>query len=265
VIVPPVQIILYSSTIIFALLSCVFWIKSRRLQSRLNSIQSLGKKFIATVPHQIRAPLTAIKGYSSLILEDDFGPVEPELSKALHVISVSSSNLVDITGDYIDLAALSFGNMHYSRETMDLREVLNELVDKFRKNSLHTTIEFNSPVPASYAIQGDKRRMASAFRRLLENAVKYTPQGNVKISIEKKQKHICISISDTGIGIPADFMPSLFKEFTRGDNARVISAVGTGLGLYLTKYTIDAHKGKIWAQSQGVSKGSTFFVELPQA
>jgi len=99
---------------------------------------------------------------------------------------------------------------------------------------------------------------------LIDNSIKYTPQGEVKVSLEKGNGTVTVKIADTGVGIPADTIPQLFKKFSRAD-AQKVNLLGTGLGLYLAKIFIDAHKGRIWVESPGKDQGSTFFVELPAA
>jgi signal transduction histidine kinase len=108
----------------------------------------------------------------------------------------------------------------------------------------------------------DKVRFAQVIQNLIDNAIKYTPQGFVKVSLEKKQNEILISVIDTGIGMSKELQQKLFGQFVRDPSIKR-EIRGTGLGLYIAKYIVEAHHGKIWAESEGIGKGSRFFVSLP--
>lgn len=113
-------------------------------------------------------------------------------------------------------------------------------------------------------VSGDLKQITAVFRRLIENAVKYTPKGIVTINLRRDgEKSVSVSIDDTGIGIAKCDLPNLFQQFYRTQNAKDTTAVGTGLGLYISTQVIKAHNGRIWAESDGVSKGTKVSVELP--
>lgn len=115
-----------------------------------------------------------------------------------------------------------------------------------------------------YVVSGDLKQITAVFRRLIENAVKYTPKGIVTINLRRDgEKSVSVSIDDTGIGIAKCDLPNLFQQFYRTQNAKDTTAVGTGLGLYISTQVIKAHNGRIWAESDGVSKGTKVSVELP--
>jgi len=250
-------------TVIFAISTYFFWRKANQAQKQIKLSRELAKKFMNTVPHQFRPPLTLLKGYSSMILEGDYGPIKPELSDVFHKMSVSTNNLIDIVDDYLDLTTLKLGNVQYGHEEIDVKGVLEQLIHKFRQNKLSIDLKLKESGNAPYLISGDTKQITAVFRRLIENAVKYTPKGGVIVNLSKNEKSVSVSIEDTGIGIAKSDRPNIFNESYRALNAKDTSAVGTGLGLYINSQVIKAHHGRIWAESEGIFKGAKFFVELP--
>jgi signal transduction histidine kinase len=263
-IVTSYQFIPYALTVFFAILAFVFWRKNRQHQKRIKLSRELGEKFINTVPHQVRPPLTALKGYSSMILEGDYGPINPELARVFHGMSVSTDNLNDICNDYIDLANLVLGDVRYSNEKVDIKDVLTQLIQRFKQNQSNVKIELKESWNGPYLVSGDIKQITAVFRRLIENAVKYTPKGVATINLRRDgEKSISVSVEDNGIGIEKSDQPNLFKQFYRTKNAQDMSAVGTGLGLYISIQVVKAHHGRIYVESDGISKGTKVTVELP--
>jgi signal transduction histidine kinase len=263
-IVSPDQLISYTLTIFFAILSFVLWRKVRKYQKQIKSSREIGQKFITTVPHQVRPPLTVLKGYSSMILEGDYGQINPELARIFRGMSVSTDNLIDICNDYIDLADLIFGEVHYSNEKIDVKKVLEQLIKRFEQNQSIVKFELKESWNGPYVVNGDLKQITAVYRRLLENAVKYTPKGCVIINLSKDgEKSVSVSIQDEGIGIAKSDISNLFNKFYRAQNAKDTTAVGTGLGLYINTQIVKAHKGRIWVESDGISKGTKVSVELP--
>jgi signal transduction histidine kinase len=221
------------------------------------------EKFINTIHSQIRPPLSAIKGYSSLILEKDYGPIKPELADVFRGMYRSANGLVDSIDDYIDLFSITTGSMHYDHEEIDVKDILNYVIHKFQQDPLNVNLELKESVPSIYLINGDPKQIKGVFKRLIDNAIRYSSKEKVTVSLSRDEKNIFVSIEDNGIGIAKEDIQNLFNEFYRAPNARQISAAGTGIGLYITKKIVEAHNGHVWAESDGISKGAKFFVELP--
>jgi len=226
-IVSPNQLISYTITIFLATLSFVLWRKLGRYQKQIKLSREIGKKFINTVPHQVRPPLTVLKGYSSMILEGDYGHINPELAHIFHGMSVSTDNLIDICNDYIDLAELIFGDIRYGNEKIDVKKILQQLIKRFEQNQSIVKFELKESWNGHYVISGDSKQITAVFRRLLENAVKYTPKGCVVINLGKDgEKSVSVSIEDDGIGIAKSDISNLFNKFYRAQNAKDTTAVG---------------------------------------
>jgi len=147
---------------------------------------------------------------------------------------------------------------------VDIKDVLTQLIQRFKQNQSGVKLELKESWNGPYVISGDAKQITAVFRRLFENAVKYTPKGNATINLRRDgEKSISVSIEDTGIGIAKNDLPNLFKQFYRTQNAKDTTAFGTGLGLYISIQVVKAHHGRIYVESDGISKGTKVTVELP--
>lgn len=234
--------------------------------SRLKELDQLKSEFLSLATHQIRAPLTAIKGYASMILEGDYGDVSPSVTKAVDIISKSCQNLVLIVTDFLNISRIEQGRMKYEFSSFDLRttteQVLTELQPNIEDASL--TCEFE-PGEGDMTVYADIGKVKQIIGNLVDNAIKYTPSGGMTLSLAEKPGVIQLILADTGIGISSEDIPKLFNKFTRAKDANKQNVIGTGLGLYVAKQMIEAQHGSIWLESEGLGKGSRFYVELPKA
>lgn len=231
---------------------------------RLDRVKS---EFLSIASHQLRTPLTAIKGYSSLLLENSFGQLTQPVKGAVSKIFESSKQLVTMVDDFLNISRIETGRMSYEFTSFDLNETIQNIVNDFTVNNKKAK-ELNLVFVSSgeeFKIRGDKNKLSQVISNLIDNALKYTSSGFVKVSAENNNETILIKVRDSGIGIPKEIMLRLFQKFSRSDASRKINTSGSGLGLYVAKRIIDDHGGKIWAKSEGADKGSVFFVELPVA
>lgn len=233
---------------------------------RLKELDQMKTEFISLATHQIRSPLTAIKGYVSMIQEGDYGDVSPQVSNALDVVKQSTDNLVTIVGDFLDVSRIEQGRMKYEISDFDLNQLVKEIVTEYKPNiekkGLKTSYVFDKN--DSYPVHGDRNKIKQVIGNIIDNSIKYTPKGKIDISLIERDDKFLVKIADTGVGIPPKTMPKLFQKFTRAENANEANILGTGLGLYVAKQMIEAHKGRIWAESEGEGKGSQFYIELPK-
>jgi signal transduction histidine kinase len=237
---------------------------------RLKELDEQKTEFVSLASHQLRGPLTAIKGYGSMLLEGDFGDLntQPLIKDAVEKMYKSTNDLVVIVGDYLDVSRIEQGRMQYDFSRFDLKELIETVVRELRPSveNAHLSLEFDTSIKDTFLIYADKGKIKQVIGNIVDNAVKYTPKGGIHIwlSIQSKEKAL-ITISDTGVGIHRDVIPKLFQKFTRAPNASETNILGTGLGLYVARKMIEAHNGRIWAESAGEGKGSTFFIELDLA
>ncbi len=232
--------------------------------SHLKELDIQKTEFISFATHQLRGPLTAVKGYASLLIEGDYGEMTSQVKDAIKIIYESTQSLLLIVGDYLNVSRMEQGRMKYDVAEFDLKTLVEDTVRELGPNLSYAglTLDFESPKD-SFMVSADRGKIKEVISNLIDNATKYTKKGGVSIKLEKVKNDRChLMIKDTGIGIPAEVMPKLFEKFSRAPDASKANIMGTGLGLFVAKTIIEQHKGRVWAESEGAGKGSTFIVEL---
>ena len=240
---------------------------------KLKELDRQKTEFVSIASHQLRSPLTAIKGYSSMLLEGSFGPIEDKAREAIDRVFQSSQKLVNVIEDFLNITRIELGRMKYEITVFDLGKVVQTVVKDQEMNAKKRGLEISLEIPDNdnHQISADEGKITQVISNLIDNAIKYTPQGWVKVRVEsvangkKGNSKIRFSVTDSGVGIALTTLPKLFEKFVRAENASKVNINGTGLGLYVAKQIIEGLRGKIWAESPGKSKGSTFFVEFPAA
>ncbi len=237
--------------------------------TRLKELDVQKTEFVSFATHQLRSPLTAMKGYSSLILEGDYGDVAPDVRDAVQKIYESTNTLTNVVNDYLNISRIELGTMKYDMRPLDLkdmvREVAGELKPNIDKAGLDLTIQLDER--QKFVVNADLDKFKQVVANLIDNSVKYTPQGSITVSLTKDPAKgvVLFAVKDTGIGMSAEIIPKLFAKFKRAENANKVNIRGTGLGLYVAKEIVKAHNGRVWAESEGEGRGSQFYVELPIA
>jgi len=235
-----------------------------KANDRLRELDKQKSEFLSFATHQLRSPLTAIKGYSSLMLEGDFGPLPEAIKEPVDRIFQSTEGMVLMVDDFLNISRIEQGRMKYEMTETDISKLAEEIAGEMKpvaeKKNLVLSFKSDSEHLSAPADPGKLRQVIA---NLIDNSIKYTPQGNVDVAVAKSGNNIRISISDTGVGISKKEISNLFEKFSRAKNANKVNVSGTGLGLYLAKKIVEAHKGKIWAESAGEGKGSQFIVEIP--
>ena len=222
-------------------------------------------RFVSFASHEIRGPLTFIKGTAANILEGDFGNIREDLKDNFQKIFVKSNDVLGLVEQYLNKSKLELGQLKYDIADFDLRVVVSQTIHNYQPSAEQegVSLKFTAKEGKNYIVNGDQAKIKEVLNNLVDNAIKFSPKGMVEVTLSKTDKAVLVKINDSGIGISKETMPLLFREFSRADNADKAKIAGTGLGLYLSKIFVLAHHGKIWAESEGAGKGSTFFVELP--
>lgn len=231
----------------------------------LQELDQQKSEFVSLASHQLRGPLTAVKGYASMLLDGDFGTLAGETRDAVSKIYASTNDLVVLVGDYLDVSRIEQGRMQYDFSTFDLRELAGTVVTELKPNIEKAKLQFDFDYDQTgeFRVNADHGKIKQVVSNLIDNSVKYTPKGSIHVWLSHSSpKKVLLSISDTGVGIHPDVLPRLFEKFTRAPDASKTNIMGTGLGLYVAKKMIEAHHGRIWAESAGPGKGSSFFIEL---
>jgi signal transduction histidine kinase len=231
---------------------------------KVEDLSRLKDEFLSIASHELRTPVTSIKGYTqlakTLVRENDLTTSEEYLEIALDQIDRMSRLILEL----LDVSRIETGRLEIRHEPIQWMAFVREVVQHH-----HTAVSdrrFHLNVPeSSVAVNGDRDRLEQVLGNLLENAVKYSPEGSeILVSVERRDNHVVTSVSDRGIGIPSDELAQVFERFHRGRQVSSTNYGGLGLGLYITKQIVERHGGSIWVESKEGS-GTTFYFSLPVA
>lgn len=231
---------------------------------KLKQLDSAKNEFISIASHQLRTPLTSIKGFISLIREGDYGKISKQVDGALKKIFISNERLIKLVNDILNLSRIESGTFTFNFGKNDLTAMIKNVVEDFslEVEERGLKIKFNKPEKKIPLFVFDRDKMQEVISNLIDNAIKYTTAGKIEVDIKDFERKIRIIISDTGKGMEEDEAKYVFEKFRRGVGSSSLNTEGTGLGLYVCKKIMNAHDGNIFAKSDGPEKGSQFIVEL---
>ena len=235
--------------------------------AELKKFDAAKSEFISLAGHQLRAPLTVIKGYTSMLQEGSFGELNKKAVEALNRVLLSINNLIKLVSELLDLSRIEAGQLKYDFKKMFLDDVIDDAIKELAEISKEKRIDvqFKNENNKTFSVFGDPAKLYEVVINLLDNALKYSKIGSVVVTLRPRSKRLALSVADNGIGIQKDDISKLFQKFGRTEMTKKDQPDGMGLGLYFAKRIVDDHSGRIWVESEGVGKGSTFFVELPVA
>ncbi|PLS16961.1 PAS domain-containing sensor histidine kinase [Bacillus sp. M6-12] len=230
--------------------------------TELKKLEQIRKDFVANVSHELKTPITSIKGFSETLLDGALNDKET-LENFLGIILKESNRLQILIQELLDLSKIEQHEFTLNIEKLDIKLLLQETCDILDGKALQKEIELNIASPEHQVfIEGDSFRLKQAFINLITNALTYTSNsGRVDVIIKDERELVRIEIKDTGIGIEKEELPRIFERFYRVDRGRGRNSGGTGLGLAIVKHIVEAHKGQIYVESKP-GEGSTFIVEL---
>jgi signal transduction histidine kinase len=220
--------------------------------------------FIMNMSHELRTPLNSVIGFSDLLLEGAFGPLNTRQSKYVNNILISGKNLLEIINNLLDISRLETGERNLNYEDVDIVSLIGEVRMSLFSSASNKKIVIELKVdPSLENVRADRTKLRQIIYNLMSNAIKFTPEkGRVTLSASKKEGMLEVKVSDNGIGLSKEDYEKIFMPFTQADSSASRGYGGTGLGLYIVKNFIDLHGGKIWVNSE-VGKGSTFTFTLP--
>jgi signal transduction histidine kinase len=241
--------------------------KLEAANEQLKVLDKMKSEFVSIASHQLRSPLTSIRGYASMLLEGSFGAITPKAKEAVERIAESSRFMASSVEDYLNVSRIQAGNMKYEYSDFNLKDLAERVADDTRQIALKKglLVTFKSDVEKRGIVHADVGKTRQVIDNLINNALKYTPKGSIDIFVHDnpKLKKIYVEVSDTGIGMKPHTIESLFEKFERAENANVVNVTGTGLGLYIARKMAQEMKGDVTAASEGENKGSTFTLTLP--
>jgi signal transduction histidine kinase len=237
----------------------------RRVNARLRELDKTKDEFISMASHQLRTPLTAVKGYLSMILEGDTGPVKKSQKEMIQRSFDGAQKMVYLISDMLNVSRLQTGKFVIENKPTNLPDVVQGEVDQLKEEVAQKKITLNFKKPSSYpTLNLDETKIRQVIMNFLDNALYYTPSGGqIEVKLEASPESTSYTVSDTGVGVPKDVQHHLFSKFYRADNARKMRPDGTGLGLYMAKKVITAQGGAIIFKSEE-GKGSTFGFSFPR-
>jgi signal transduction histidine kinase len=233
----------------------------QRAYNELNQIDKLKNDFIAIASHELRTPLSVILGYATFLQEEAQGAASEH---ATHVLN-SAMRMRDLISDLTNLRYLKMGEMELAREHLPLASLFQAAQQDVESlaNAKGHMLRVEKP-EMNLVVVVDRIKLGMVLTNLLNNAIKFTPPGGkITLSYVRKPQSVWITIKDTGIGIPSDQLTRIFDEFHQVEDHMTRRHGGMGLGLAIAKALVEAHGGRIWAESEGVNRGSTFIINLP--
>ncbi len=233
---------------------------------KLQSLDKLKSEFISLASHQLRSPLTVIKGYASTLTDGVVGELEPKQREIVRHIYTAAHGLANVVEDFLNVTKIEQGGMKYEFGLVDVRQITEDLASDMKIAAEDRGLTFESSIDkgSDYIIEGDGTKLKQVFLNLVDNSIKYTKAGFVRVTLTQSSVDMTMkfSVTDSGIGISDETKKKLFTKFGRGDGA-AINGGGSGLGLYLAQAIVEAHHGRLEVSSLGEGKGATFSVFLP--
>ncbi|MBY0110459.1 hypothetical protein K2Y00_00410 [Patescibacteria group bacterium] len=232
--------------------------------SHLKELDQMKDEFLSIASHQLRAPITAVRGYAANLSDGTYGVVPDYFKEPIETIMEATRMMATSIEDYLNISRIEQGRMKYEKSEFDLAHLVETVVQELGPIASKKDLALSATPSEDVMVRADIGKIKQVIVNIVDNAIKYTEKGGIKVAVEKDTEHVRIVVSDTGVGIPADEIAILFDKFTRARGANKVNTTGTGLGLYVAKQLVAGHNGKVWAESDGAGKGSRFIIELPR-
>jgi len=236
----------------------------RRENIELIKQDTLKTTFFNISSHEIKTPLTSIKGYTQMLIKEQFGTINEQQKEVLEVLKRNTDHLNHLINNYLSLVQLQAGTMKFVVEKIPIKSLIENTMDimyplaKFKKIRMDVQLADGLPSPSI-----DVNKIKQVLINIIGNAIKFSPEGtSININVKKKNEYILFEIQDFGLGIPKKEHEKIFDMFFRSESIRNKNIKGTGLGLPLSKAIVEAHGGRIWVDSK-IDKGSKFSFTLP--
>jgi len=232
--------------------------------TREREVAQAKSEFVSIVAHELRTPMTSIKGYADLILSGAAGPISETQAQFLQVIRTNVERLAALVGDLLDISRIEAGRVKFDMRPLHMDEVARDVIASLQGEITRRNLELEVDIPPHLPmVQGDRNRIVQVLTNLVSNAYKYTPPGGrITLALHHTDGELQVDVSDTGIGIAPTDLDRVFERFYRADHELVRQQTGTGLGLPIAKSIVEMHGGRIWVESE-LGKGSTFSFSLP--
>jgi signal transduction histidine kinase len=236
----------------------------KSVRDEVRSREALSE-FMSFASHELRNPITAIRGFAANLLEGAVGELSPDVQSTVLKIRTESDTVLALIAQYLSKSKLELGQITYDVRSIDIAKLVAGVSEGLRLRAQEKGLKLEARVNrASVVAHADEAKLREVVGNLVDNAIKYTRDGKVDVSVERQVGVVRLIVSDTGVGIPPQTLRRLFRKFSRADAQRM-NLLGSGLGLYLAKTFVEGMGGRIWAESDGLGTGSRFIVELQEA
>lgn len=261
--------IIFRITLFVVLLSFgIFLIRSVRREVETKEALAVANtqqtNLIRFISHEVKGALGKSRGFSSLIADGNFGEVAPKLKEMSADVFKTTTKGVEMVEDILNASNIRKGTFSYDKKAFDFKNMVTSIAEGFRATAEGKGLAFAVHVPeGDYQFTGDEKQLSHIVKNLVDNSVRYTTTGSVTVLLEKGSNLIRFKVTDTGFGLSDEDKKNLFTEGGKGKESQKVNVESTGYGLYIVKGIVEAHGGKVWADSPGRSHGSSFIVELP--
>jgi PAS domain S-box-containing protein len=230
--------------------------------TQLKEVDQLKSEFVSTVSHDLRSPLTLMRGYATML--EMAGTLNDQQKNYIKMIVQGVDNMAKLVNNLLDLGRIEFG-VGLQVESIPVLDIIERVISGLQLHAKEKNISLSVEIPKDmpHAVEADQALLHQAVYNLVENAIKYTPnEGTVTLNLLSAPDTLTFAVKDSGIGIQPEDMKRLFEKFYRGTNREALSLRGTGLGLAIVKSIAERHGGRVWAESE-LGKGSTFYLLIP--
>jgi len=241
--------------------------KIKKSEKKLKKLNQLKSELLRRTSHELKTPLVSIKGFTNLLLELNEDDLEESSIEVVNEIKQGCDRLENLISDILMAAKLESGKIHINKEKINLSKLITNAIKSLRGIAKSRKQSIKLEINKNLYIQGDYKKVLEVIENLILNAIKYTPtEGTIIVNSKRTEEEVIISIDDTGIGFTEEERKDLVKQFGKVERygaGHDVNIDGSGLGLYISRKIIEIHGGKIWMESEGRNKGSTFYFSLP--
>jgi signal transduction histidine kinase len=234
--------------------------------AQLRELSAMKEEFLALTTHDLRSPLTVISGVINFFTSGRLGDLTSEQRNMVSMMERNTQNLIELVNDLLDASKLESGTMRLDMATIDLGGLIDDLREQMQPLAAEKEIALEVDVAEELpAVRADRAKLRRVLVNLVSNALKFTPRGgHVRLSAAPLEAAVRVSVTDTGVGIPAEDLRDIFDKYAQARSRATRSEKGTGLGLYITRQLVELHGGRIEVSSE-VNKGSMFSFTIPVA
>ncbi len=242
-------------------------VENARLHQEAQAAVKARDRFVSIASHELRTPIARVKGYAEMVLaaHSDGDLTDEMLQRSLKRIDSGADRLAVLVRDLLDLSKISAGTLPMRLRTLDLTDLVREVVGRYQEQLSGTGVLLLDIVGTPRSVSADPDRVEQVLTNLMDNAVKYSPEGaELRVRVQPKARGVLLEVQDRGIGLPPAAAERIFEPFNRAANAEERQISGMGLGLYICRNIVEQHRGRIWARSDGEGRGTTMSVWLPE-